>query len=243
MNKRTILPLSLSIIAAMMTACGGESAKINEDANQGVKGVTSNTSCDVTSTDCLKFVLDYPVSGLNFDCSTDKINHFATKLEGNIVTGACKLGDEASFYIQGSAARKINLGTIKLDTISKLKTTTIPHIRVIDFATALTGKTPNSLDKNDETIRVAVALIRIMQSLGVERNDNVVGDIQPTEFTEEKKDLLVNVNKDIGVNELLSGEYITILRPWLDVSRISDDQAYVLLIRLLNLVNTGRTQT
>lgn len=71
-----------------------------------------------------------------------------------------------------------------------------------------------------------------MQSLGVERTDNVVGDIQPTEFTEEKKDLLVNVTKDIGVAELLSGEYITLLQPWLDVSRISDDQAYALLIRL-----------
>lgn len=239
MNKKTILPLTLSIVAAMMAACGGESAKINEDPNQGVDGVTSNTSCDVSATDCLKFVLDYPASGINFDCSTDKINHFATKLEGNIVTGACKLGDEASFYIQGTSARKINLGTIKLDTISKLKTTTIPHIRVIDFATALTGKTPNSLDKNDETIRVAVALIRIMHSLGVERNDNVVGDIQPIEFTEEKKDLLVNVTKDIGVTELLSGEYITLLQPWLDISKVSDDQAYTLLIRLLNLVNTG----
>lgn len=239
MNKKTILPLSLSIIAAMMTACGGESAIINEDPNQGVDGVTTNTSCDVSASDCLKFVLDYPVSGINFDCSTDKINHFATKLDGNIVTGACKLGDEASFYIQGSSARKINLGTIKLDTISKLKTATLPHIRVIDFATALTGKMPNSLDKNDETIRVAVALIRIMHSLGVERNDNVVGDIQPIEFTEEKKDLLVNVTKDIGVNELLSGEYITLLQPWLDVSKVSDDQAYTLLIRLLNLVNTG----
>jgi hypothetical protein len=55
MNKKTILPLSLSIIAAMMTACGGESAKINEDPNQGVDGVTSNTSCEVSASDFLKF--------------------------------------------------------------------------------------------------------------------------------------------------------------------------------------------
>ena len=191
----------------------------------------------------MRFVLDYPAAGINFDCSTDTFNHFATKLEGNIVTGACKVGDNATFFIQGTDARRINLGTVKLDNISKLKTTTIPHIRVIDFAIALTGKTPSSLDANDETIRVAMAIVKILQAMGIERKDNVAGDLQPTEFTEEKKDQLVSLTKDIGINELLSGEYATILKPWLDVSDISDAQAFNMVVQLLNLVNTGIWQS
>jgi len=239
MNKKIILPFALSTFAALLTSCGGESAKINEDPRQGVDGVTSNTSCNINNTDCLRFVLDYPAAGINFDCSSDTFNHFATKLDGNIVTGACKLGDEATFFIQGTDARRISLGTVKFDNISKLKTTSIPHIRVIDFAIALTGKTPSSIDANDETIRVAMAIVKILQSMGIERKDNVVGDLQPTEFTEEKKDQLVTLTKDIGLNELLSGEYATILKPWLEVDEVSDTQAFNMVVQLLNLANTG----
>ncbi len=239
MNKKIILPFALSTFAALLTGCGGESAKINEDPRQGVDGVTSNTSCNINNTDCLRFVLDYPAAGINFDCSSDTFNHFATKLDGNIVTGACKLGDEATFFIQGTDARRISLGTVKFDNISKLKTTSIPHIRVIDFAIALTGKTPSSIDANDETIRVAMAIVKILQSMGIERKDNVVGDLQPTEFTEEKKDQLVTLTKDIGLNELLSGEYATILKPWLEVDGVSDTQAFNMVVQLLNLANTG----
>lgn len=100
MNKKIILPFALSTFAALLTGCGGESAKINEDPTQGVDGVTSNTSCNINDTDCLRFVLDYPAAGINFDCSTDTFNHFATKLEGNIVTGACKVGDNATFLFK-----------------------------------------------------------------------------------------------------------------------------------------------
>ncbi|WP_019385155.1 putative pilus system protein FilF [Acinetobacter venetianus] len=239
MNKKIILTFALSTFAALLTGCGGESAKINEDPTQGVDGVTSNTSCNTTDSECLQFVFDYPAAGINFDCSTDRYNHFATKLEGNIVTGACKLGDEATFYIQGTDARRISLGKIKLDTIAKLKTTTVPHIRVIDFAMALTEKSPSSLNANDETIRVAMAIVKILQSMGIERNDNIAGELQPTEFTEEKKDQLNILAKDIGVNELLSGEYVSILQPWLDVSKVSDAQAFNMVVQLLNLVNTG----
>ena len=139
MNKKILLPFAFSTLAVLMHGCGGESAKINEDPTKGVT-VTKNASCDVTADDCLQFALDYPVAGLNFDCSSDKINHFATKLDSNIVTGACKLGDEVSFYIQGeSSTRKISLGTVKLDNISKLKLATPPRIRLVDMATALTN--------------------------------------------------------------------------------------------------------
>lgn len=239
MNKKIMFPFAVSTLALMLHGCGGESAKINGDPGKGVDGITSNTSCSITADDCLQFVMDYPIAGLNFDCSTDKVNHFATKLEGNIVTGACKLGDSVNFYIQGTEARKISLGTIKLDEIAKLKMATPPRIRLIDLAIAMTGKTPASLTMSDNTTRVAVALVKIFQGLGIERKDNIAGDIQPTELSKDKKDLLANISKDIGTQEFISGEYSSILKPWLNVDQVSDEQALALLTDLLNLSNTG----
>ena len=239
MNKKILLPFAFSTLAVLMHGCGGESAKINEDPTKGVT-VTKNASCDVTADDCLQFALDYPVAGLNFDCSGDKLNHFATKLDSNIVTGACKLGDEVSFYIQGeSSTRKISLGTVKLDNISKIKLATPPRIRLIDMATALTNKSAASLNQNDETVRTTMALVKILQSIGLESGDNVIGDIQPTELTIEKKDKLAEISKDIGASEILSGQYVEVLKPWVDVTQISNDQAFLMVTQLLNLTNTG----
>ncbi|HQW54111.1 MAG TPA: hypothetical protein PLU69_09195, partial [Acinetobacter sp.] len=184
MNKKVLLPLALSTLTILLNGCGGESAKINEDPNTGVKGVTNNTSCDVAGDDnCLRFVVDYPIAGLNFDCSSDIVNHFATKLEGNVVAGACKLGDNVTFYIQGAdSPKKISLGTVKLDDISKIKLSTPPRIRLLDIASAMTGSTPTALNPSDNTTRVTMALVKIFQSIGVERNSNLIGDIQPTEM-------------------------------------------------------------
>ncbi|MCH7387630.1 hypothetical protein MMO39_09995 [Acinetobacter modestus] len=239
MKRKILLPFALSTIAVLLNGCGGEKTNIKEDPNTGVTGVTQSTSCDVSASDCLPFVVDYPIAGLNFDCSTDKVNHFSTKIDGNIASGACKLGDDVTFYIQGESPRKINLGTIKLDDISKLKMATPPRIRLIDLATALTGTPAASIDINDETIHVALALINIFQGLSIEREDNILGDIQPTTLTKDKKDKLAIISKDVGAQEFKNGEYINILKPWLKVDNLSDNQALDLLKQLLNLSNTG----
>lgn len=49
-----------------------------------------------------------------------------------------------------------------------------PRLKVMDMATALTGVAPASLSQNDPTIRVAMALVKLFQSVGLERGDNVV---------------------------------------------------------------------
>jgi hypothetical protein len=238
MDKRILLPFTLSALTLILNGCGGESTKINEDPSRG-NGITTSTSCDVTSADCLQFVMDYPVAGLNFDCSTDKVNHFITKLESNVVTGACKFGDSVTFYIQGESAKKITLGTVKLDNVAKLKMATPPRIRLIDIAMGATGKAPTSLSVSDDTIKVAMAYIKILQSLGVEQNSNVVGDIQPTEITKDKRNDLDKIEKNIEVQQLISGEYIEILKPWLNLEPVTDETAFKLLIQLINLSNTG----
>lgn len=142
MKKRIIVPFAFSALTLLLSGCGGESSKINEDPTKGTTGVTSNTSCDINTSNCLQFVLDYPIAGVNFNCSSDIVHNFATKFDSNAVTGACKLGDTVSFYVQGEASPKISFGDIKLDEISKLKMPTLARIRVIDMAIALTGKTP-----------------------------------------------------------------------------------------------------
>ena len=246
MNKKKLLPFALSTLALFLHGCGGESSKINEDPTKGTK-ITESASCDVLQPDCFEFALDYPVAGLNFDCSSDAVHHFITAEDSNAVTGACKVGDTVSFYLQGEDnSQKIDLGKVNLDDISKLKIQQTPRIRLIDLASGLTGKVPTSLDPNDETIRVTMALIKIFQSLGLAQQDNVIGDIQPIEITAEKKELLSEISQNIGVNELASGQYIEILKPWLTISpdldainANGDSQAFTLFKQLLNLSNTG----
>ncbi|ENW82061.1 hypothetical protein F909_01754 [Acinetobacter sp. ANC 3929] len=238
MDKKILLPFTLSALTLILNGCGGESSKIKEDPSRGI-GVTSSTSCDIKASDCLLFVMDYPVAGLNFDCSSDTVNHFVTKVDSNSVSGACKIGDTVSFYIQGESAKKISLGAVKLDSIAKLKMATPPFIRLLDIAMGATGKAPASLSMNDDTIKVAMGLVKIFQAIGVEQNSNFIGDIQPTEITKEKRDQLKDITKNVGSTEFISGEYINILKPWLDLNQITDETAFRLLIQSINLSNTG----
>ncbi|MFX5222158.1 protein FilF, partial [Acinetobacter baumannii] len=68
---------------------------------------------------CLQFALDYPIAGINFDCSSATNFHYATKFSGNAVIGSCKVGDTASFYIQSKDNKKVYLGNVNLDTVGK----------------------------------------------------------------------------------------------------------------------------
>ena len=184
MNKKLLWPFALTTLAMMLNGCGGGSSTINEDPTSGSGNSNANGSCAASSNDCLEFSLDYPVAGLNFTCSSAANQSFVTKASGNSVVGTCKIGDTANFFLQGTQTKtKIDLGSINLDNISKIKVIVSPRLKVMDMATALTGVAPVSLSQDDPTIRVAMALVKLFQSVGIERGDNVVGDIQPTLFT------------------------------------------------------------
>ena len=118
-----------------------------------------------------------------------------------------------------------------------------PRLKVIDMAIGLTGQTPTSLSPSDPTIRVAMALVKVFQSIGLERGDNVVGDLQPTQFTEDKKNTLNVVLQNITATEWKNGAYVNLLKPWLDVSQISDEQAFDLITQLANLSLVGLYQS
>ncbi|MGM7310939.1 protein FilF, partial [Acinetobacter baumannii] len=214
MNKKILWPFALTTIALMLNGCGGGSSTINENPSNGSGGASSSGSCSVTNSDCLQFFLDYPIAGLNFTCSSTGSQSFITKASGNIVIGSCKVGDTATFYLQGAKnPRKVELGSVKLDSVSKIQMTVPPRLKVIDMAIGLTGQTPTSLSPSDPTIRVAMALVKVFQSIGLERGDNVVGDLQPTQFTEDKKNTLNVVLQNITATEWKNGAYVNLLKP------------------------------
>ncbi|SEO79675.1 putative pilus system protein FilF [Acinetobacter sp. yr461] len=258
MNKKVLWPFALTTLAIMLNGCGGGSSNISEDPNSGSNnGNLSSGSCTPTTSDigaedstCLQFALDYPIGGINFDCSSATNFHYATKFSGNAVIGSCKVGDTARFYVQSKDNKKVFLGNVNLDTIGKFtaingntKQSNPIYLRVLDLASGITGKTPATLDKNDETIKVAIALIKIFQSIGVENGDNLIGDIQPTQLTDTKKDQLTKISQSVTATELKNGAYASILKPWLDVGQISDDEAYKLVVQTTNLSNAGVFQS
>ncbi|CAI3122028.1 hypothetical protein MWMV2_MWMV2_03796 [Acinetobacter oleivorans] len=244
MNKKVLWPFALTTLAIMLNGCGGGSSTINENPTNGSGGATANGSCSITSSDCLQFSLDYPIAGINFTCSSAANLSFVTKASGNSVIGSCKAGDTASFYLQDAkATKKIELGSVKLDTVSKIQMTVPPRLKVMDMAIGLTGQTPTSLSQNDPTVQVAMALVKLFQSIGLERTDNIAGDLQPTQFTDDKKNTLNILVQNITATEWKNGAYANILKPWLDLSQVSDEQAFELVTQLANLSLVGLYQS
>ncbi|RKG32023.1 hypothetical protein D7V21_12865 [Acinetobacter guerrae] len=243
MKKQILIPFTLTALMAALSGCGGEGGNINVDSSGSSTGVTASTSCSTTSSDCLEFVFDYPVAGLNFDCSSDTTNHFITQNSSNAVAGACKLGDTVTFSIKGQGTDKqIKLGTVDLKTITSLKISDAP-ISLVDIATAMVGKAPASLDQNDETIKVAMALVKIFQAAGVVNEKNAIGDLQPITLDEDYKSNLKNISQSIDVTNFKDGSYAAILKPWVDVSGVSDQTAFDVVNKMLNMQNAGSFQS
>lgn len=244
MKKRLFAPLVLTSLGLALAGCGGESATVNEDPNKGIP--TYSNGCDADSTEkCLGFYVDYPVDGLNFDCSTDTRNHYATKLEGGLALGGCLIGDKAKFYIKGSQSeRKIVLGDVDLAKIRPLKVRGQPAaIGLIDIASAMTGKEPTSMTMSDDTFKVMVGLVRVFQALGLEQDANQVGDVQPLELTDNIKNNLTTVKADIGVADFINGSYVEKLKPWVNMEGVDEASAVAAAQRLVqqSLVNIYST--
>ncbi|EZQ01771.1 hypothetical protein [Acinetobacter sp. Ver3] len=240
MKKSNIIPFTFSTLFLALTGCGGESAKINEDPNRG--SVTTSNGC-LTSNDanCLGFVLDYPVEGLKFDCSTDKLNHYRTELDPNVAIGSCKVGDKVTFYIQGEAsARKIELGTVDLGSIVPKKMSDVYiQIGVQDMAQGLTGKPIENFNMSDPTYNAMVGIIRILQTLGVDQISNVPGDIQQVVLSKDNLDGLQVISQNITANEFKNGSYVQILKPWLDVDKVSIDDAEKVAQQIIRMRSVG----
>lgn len=239
MNKK-ILPFAFSSLVIMMSGCGGEKTTIHEDPNKGVK--TSTSGCDTNSASCHAFVVDYPVAGLNFDCSTDNINHFITELEGNVASGGCAVNDSVSFYIQGSeTSRKIVLGTVDLSKINPINVQGEPaRISLLDIAQGMTkADAVGAMDLTDPTFKTMVALTRMFQAIGISQKSNIAGDVQPIDLTQTLKNNLSVLSGNVEPAQFKDGSYEAAIKAWLDLSSISEAVAAQSAIDLVQLKNVN----
>ncbi|MCO8048968.1 putative pilus system protein FilF [Acinetobacter towneri] len=243
MKTRHILPFATTALMAALSGCGGESANINPEPN-AVAYI--NGSCASTAKNCVEFALDYPVDGLNFTCSSDTSKTYITMIEpkSNAATGKCSEGDKVHFFIQEKTNQYIDLGTVSLSDIGMVSTAGAgyPRLSVLDMARGLTGHQATSLSSSDETIQVATAIVRLLQALSVEGGGTIAGDIQPLTITTLKKEQLANIAESVEVGDYRSGAYASILRPWVHVSQVSQDDAYQALNTLVYMNNSASYQ-
>lgn len=238
-QQKIIRPLALTSLVSLLAACGGESASINENPNSGV--VTSTNGCLASSNQCQTFVLDYPASGINFDCKSDNKNHFNTELSQNVVTGGCGIQDTAKFYIQGTTTdKRISLGDVDLGALNPKYTVGQPtQVSLLDIAAGMTGKPAQRASLEDETFRVLVALVRVFQSIAVEQNQDQAGDLQPVNLSDQFKNKLSALEASVDAKSFADGSYEAKLKPWLDVSRIDEQTAMQVAQQLVNLSNVN----
>ena len=251
LKLKTIIPFSLSAICLALSACGGESATINEDPNAGFS-VASN-GCNWNSSQCQPFVVAYPVDGLNFDCSSDKNNHFATKFETNVSTGGCRIGDSVQFYINGvDTNKRIELGAVNLSELMPSKVS--PHavqISLMDIAKGMTGKSITSQSSTDNTYKVLLGLITILQDISKDEGTATTKtDIQLVKLDDFLKNSgsssqAVKIKKDLDklaanvtVADFIDGTYISDLAVWRSIDANESD-AIVVATQLLNIKNAG----
>lgn len=231
--------LASSVIGAslfsLLSACGGDSASINENPNPEM--VQYSNGCTDTDQRCQNFVIDYPISGLDFDCKADTINHFTTKMEGNVVVGGCPVGDTVQFSLQTTAtAAKIILGGVDLSKINPLYHRGQPtQLSLMHLAVAMTGKEIVKDDLSDDTYKVLVGLVRLFQALGLEKGANQAGDIQHLELEPEDKKGLAQLESSVEAKDFINGSYVEKLKPWINVNQIDEATAVTVTQQLLNL--------
>ena len=251
LKLKTIIPFSLSAICLALSACGGESATINEDPNAGFS--VAFNGCNWNSSQCQPFVVAYPVDGLNFDCSSDKNNHFATKFETNVSTGGCRIGDSVQFYINGvDTNKRIELGAVNLSELMPSKVS--PHavqISLMDIAKGMTGKSITSQNNTDNTYKVLLGLINILQDISTDEGTATTKtDIQLVKLDDFLKNSgsssqAVKIKKDLDklaanvtVADFIDGTYISDLAVWRSIDANESD-AIVVATQLLNIKNAG----
>ena len=239
MINKSILPFALSALVLALGGCGGESAKVNPEIYDTS---SKNGTCPSNSEGCVEFVLDYPVDGLNFNCSSDVKNTYVTlfDLKEGVSTGACKVGDKVTFFVQGDKSRRIDLGTVDLNKISQVASgTTPPRLTLVDLAEGITGKAATSLSAADATIKVAMRIAKIIQALAIKNNSVVVPtDIQAVYINNADKLLIDEISRNITTADFNSGsdsDFDGLFQPWLDLSQVNNADAFTIVSKLMTI--------
>lgn len=239
MKNKYLLPFALSSVVSALSGCGGESANIIPEVNDSS---TKNGACSVGTEGCVEFALDYPLDGLNFSCSSDTANSFISILDLNegAATGSCRAGDKVTFFIKSEKDKKIDLGTLELNSIARVSTLQVPRLTILDIATGMTKQPASALSPTDNTVKVAMQLAKILQALALQENKIAEPtDIQALYITDPIRKKLDLILSSVSAQQMMSGEYVAIIRPWLDVSVISDEQAFKVVSQLLTIANAA----
>ncbi|WP_180070419.1 hypothetical protein [Acinetobacter sp. YH16038] len=237
MKNKILYPFAFTALFAALSGCGGESANVIPEQNDEA---TTNGSCSATATNCLEWGLEYPIDGLNFNCSGDKENTFITLFDQNdgVASGTCQKADSIEFYLKSFSDTKIKLGTVKLSEYMNLSTSSqLPRLSVLDIAKGITGRNIARIEQTDPTVQVAMKLVKIWQTLALEKGRIYnPTDVQPLYITEDMRKNLGKINKDINLTDANLAET---LKPFIDISQISDDQAFEVVKKLANIASAA----
>lgn len=236
MNKFA-LPFSITTLCLLMSACGGEKNIIHEDPTTIADGTTAMGCTNVNTSACFEFVMEYPIAGIQYTCSSDKVNTFATQVEQNIVKGGCNKNDRVTFFLNATDNVRIELGHVEIPDLGNVSITSSPvHLTLLDMAQGLTGQKAQSFDPDDSTVKVALGLTKIFQAIGNQKtNSNEIGDIQLVELREDSLKDLDKITAKVDLSAFQDGSYANILKPWIDVTGISDAQAFAVLEDAANM--------
>ena len=239
MKNKYLLPFALTTLMAALSGCGGESANIIPEKYDSS---TANGACTVGTDGCVEFALDYPLDGLNFTCSSDTTNSFISILDlrDGAATGSCRTGDKVTFFIKGEKDKKINLGAVELNKVARVSTKQVPRLTILDMAGGITQQEAQALSKDDPTVRVAMKLAKIFQALALQQNKiDTPTDIQALYITDAMRLKLELILSSVTSQQIISDEYVNMIKPWVDVSVIDDDQAFEVVSKLMTIATAA----
>ncbi|WP_180076568.1 hypothetical protein [Acinetobacter sp. YH12106] len=237
MKNKILFPFAISTLLMALSGCGGESANVIKEPGDEA---TENGACTPGETNCVEWGLEYPLDGLNFNCSGDTENTFITLFDSKngVASGTCQKTDNIEFSIQSFGSNKINLGQIKLsDYASFSAQTQLPRLSVIDIASGISGRRVGDLVPTDPTVQVAMRLVKILQALALQEGRIVnPSDVQPLYITEEMRKNLAKISGNISLTDT---DLATKIKDFIDISQISDEVAFATVKKLVTIANAA----
>ncbi|MEG1856611.1 MAG: hypothetical protein RR231_14075, partial [Acinetobacter sp.] len=182
--------------------------------------------------------------GLNFTCSSDTANSFISILDlgDGVATGSCRVDDKVTFFIKGEKDKQINLGVVELNKVARLSAGQVPRLTILDMAVGITQQDAKALSKDDPTVMVAMKLAKIFQALALQENKisiDTLTDIQALYITDAMRSKLELILSSVTSQQIVNDEYINIIKPWVDVSVIDDNQAFEVVSKLMTIATAA----
>src|SRR5690606_36567112 len=103
------------------------------------------------------------------------------------------------------------------------------------------GTPASSLNPNDETVKVAMRLVKVIQAIGL-KNNRITSptDIQSVLITDNDRKGLDSISKSLETNDFKTAahsddEFNALFTPWLKLADISNADAFTVVQKLMNI--------